>query len=190
MRNGFTLIEILIVVLISALLSTIAIAYSGTGQNTVALSVEEAKISQLVLEAKQLSISTYGASGVCGYGVTVDMAAQTYSLFKYVPGTPVCPNASAISTISSGEETKYTDGTLNIPISKGIILQAADPMTGIPYADSLYTVLFYPPDPAVFLSHDNATFPGTYPQLVIHLLTIDGQNNATVSVNAEGQVAF
>jgi prepilin-type N-terminal cleavage/methylation domain-containing protein len=195
MRNGFTLIEILIVIAISALLSTIAIFYTGAGQNTVALSVEEAKISQLILEAKELSISTYGASGVCGYGVNIDMAAQTYSLFSYIPGTPTCPDVSTITGISGtpgsgAQEGIYTQGTLNIPVSKGVIIQATDPNTGLPYPDSLYTVLFYPPDPAVFLSHDNATFPGTFTNLAVHLETSDGTNNDTILVNSQGQVSF
>src|SRR5665213_2287500 len=85
-RKAFTLIELIIVVAISALLSTLAITYSSIGRNSVSLSVEASKISQFILQAKQLSIATYtSASASCGYGVAFNMAAQTYSIFAYDP---------------------------------------------------------------------------------------------------------
>ena len=58
-RKGFTLIEILIVLAITAVLSGLAIVYTHVGQNQISLSIEESKIAQLILEAKELSIATY-----------------------------------------------------------------------------------------------------------------------------------
>ena len=58
------------------------------------------------------------------------------------------------------------------------------------------TVLFYPPDPTVLLmsvtdENNNTGFELT-PSLPLHiyLSTADAANNATISVNPEGQVSF
>ena len=80
--NGFTLIEVLIVIAISAMLAGIAIGYSGVGRNQTALSVEETKISQFILQARTLAIATYGntmASAAMEFCLTPP--TQTYSSF-------------------------------------------------------------------------------------------------------------
>ena len=189
MRNAFTLIEILVVVAISALLSTITISYLKSGQNTVSLSIEEAKISQLILEAKELSLSTYGAAGDCGYGVVInaDNNPQTYSLFAYtpygVPPTQECPDVENITNINTAQESTYQQGSWQVPVSTGITIATS--------GNSLATILFYPPDPAVFLSHDGQLLSTSTPQLFIHLVTNDSAANiATITVNSEGQVSF
>src|SRR5581483_10920311 len=151
-RRAFTIIELLIVVAISAMLSTLAITFSSVGKNQVALSVEGAKIGQFILQAKQLAIATYGAGGNCGYGVSINMAAQTYSIFAYTPaGAPPCIGISSTtahlaSGILNSEEQQYSPSTWNIPVAHGVVVQSQ--------IDSLLAVIFYPPDPTTFLSHD------------------------------------
>jgi prepilin-type N-terminal cleavage/methylation domain-containing protein len=95
-RRAFTLIELMVVLGISAVLSALAITYSKIGQNEVALSVEESKVGQFILQAKQLAIATYTvppstAAASCGFGVTFNLAAtpQTYSVFVYDPAEDI-----------------------------------------------------------------------------------------------------
>ena len=105
-RNGFTLIEMLVVIAVMALLSGLAIVYSHVGQNQVALSVESAKVAQLILEAKDLSVATYSdKKNTCGYGVHFDYSTNRYSLFEYdLPsGQSICP--SLASTTATGYMT-------------------------------------------------------------------------------------
>ncbi len=188
--RGFTIIELLVVLAISALFSTLAITYSSVGRNTVALTVEESKISQFILQAKQLSIATYASGGTksCGYGVVFNLdptppLPQTYSIFSYDPGPgdPTCPSGS-ITGISSDEEKPYTDGTWQVPISSGVRLASS--------SDNLAAILFYPPVPTVFLSSDGATFSTTVSSLNVYLESVDGENNKTMAVNSEGQITF
>jgi prepilin-type N-terminal cleavage/methylation domain-containing protein len=189
-RNGFTLVEILVVLGISALLSGMAIAYSNVSRNATALTVEEAKISQFILRAKSLAIATYGGTFTsgspvfCGYGVTFNLGAtpQTYSIFAYSPVTAptACPTGSSISSISSAQEIQYSSGSWHVPLTNGVRL--------LSQADSLVTILFYPPDPRIFLSHDNASFVSA--PLKVHLQTTDGNNSANLSINAGGQILF
>lgn len=186
-RRAFTLIEMIVVLAISALLSGIAITYSSIGRNEVALSVEAAKISQFILQAKALSVATFtgvgGAASSCGYGMVLNAAAGTYSIFAYAPtGALKCPDVSAVDGIATSEEKEYTQGTWNVPLSPGVKL--------VDEADSLVTVLFYPPDPTVFISHDGAVFLVPAVTQSVHLSTVDNKNTATISVNPDGQVSF
>lgn len=208
-RGAFTLIELLVVVAISALFSTLAITYSSIGRNDVALTVEEAKISQFILQAKQLSLATYTASGStsCGFGMTFNLATssvqpyQTYSIFSYDPGGSSCPQGGAIANISSDQEKEYTNGTWDVPVSEGVVLESQN------NEDGLVTILFYPPDPKVFLLREgdiNPAYSGvggdcgnfdcdpniSYGSAKVYLQTIDGQNSDTFAIDSEGQVEF
>lgn len=200
-NRGFTLIELLIVIAISAIFSTLAIVYSSVGKNGVALTVEESEIAQAILQAKQLSITTYTdtTSGVtlsCGYGVVINSAARTYSIFAYDPqgldanGDPikkcqqVAPGDIYTRGIANDEEKPYTQGTWNVPIPLGVNVLSK--------SDSLVTVLFYPPDPTVFSStqNDPTSFSNPATTLFVHLQTADQQNSADISISPLGQVSF
>jgi prepilin-type N-terminal cleavage/methylation domain-containing protein len=184
-RDGFTLIEMLIVIAISAMLSAIAIGYSSVGRNEIALSVETAKISQIILQAKSLSVATYGnASGACAYGVFFDLPAQTYSIFAYHPaGSGSCPPASSITGISANDMQPYTVGTWNIHVANGVVLYATS-------TDSLVDVLFYPPDPATLISRDGSTFMDFPQTSKVYLETVGAAATQEISVSPAGQVQF
>ncbi len=184
-RSAFTLIEILVVVAVAAALSALAITYTGIGRNEVALTIEESKIAQFILQAKSLSIATYGTAGtgICGYGFLIDPQAQTYSIFAYAPsGAPPCPDAAQVTGLSAGSEQSSTPGTWQVPVAQGVKI--------VPGAGALDAVLFYPPDPTVLFSTDGVSFASAPTGLSINLATVDGKNTATLTVNPEGQVTF
>lgn len=183
---GFTLIETLIVVAISAMLSAIAIGYSSVGRNEVSLSVESSKISQIILQAKSLSIATYGnAQGTCGFGVSFDANAQTYSIFAYHPqGAVSCPPAASITNIAPGDMAPYTDGTSNIHVANGVVLSAGASNDGIA------EVLFYPPEPQTFITRYEDSGSFTNEDSDVYLKTVDGAAQTVISVSAAGQVNF
>jgi hypothetical protein len=175
----------LIVIAISAMLSGIAIGYTSVGRNEVALSVEAVKVSQIILQAKSLSVATYGnAEGACAYGVSFDVASQTYSIFGYHPSsTASCPPASDITSISPADVQPYTGGTSNIHVANGVVLYATS-------TDSLVDVLFYPPDPTTFLSRDGSTFLSPAETSKVYLEVVGGAATEAISVSSAGQVEF
>jgi prepilin-type N-terminal cleavage/methylation domain-containing protein len=202
-KKGFTLIEMLVVLAITALLSGLAIVYSHIGQNQIALSIEESKVAQLILEAKELSIATYSTdSPTCAYGVQFDLASSTYSLFEYnsaeslpaYPGRPICPSLASTSiAIDPGAVDEYAAGSWQIHTAQGVKLDDPGVASG-----TIQDVLFYPPDPCTLISLDGETFEsdcsavnGNPPEeSYVYLSTTDGSASRTITVNPAGQVSL
>ena len=200
-RAAFTLVEMLVVIGITALVSAAAIMYSNVGQNEVALTVETAKIAQLVLQARELALDTYsGTGGACAYGVHFDLTSvpQTYSLFAFAPGGGPCPSAATVASttaLSSAVMVQYEPSSWHLQPGQGVRLFARGD-AGIPSScqNILTDVLFYPPVPATLISlasNPNETFSSPTPSVSsICLQTVDGKNAAVITLNPAGQVNF
>lgn len=206
-RAAFTLVEMLIVISITLLLSAAAVGYTKTGQNEVSLTIETSKIAELILQAKELAINTYGTTAIagskaCGYGVHFDVADQTYSLFAYsVAADTACPSLDEVTAngLTDAYYQEYEPGSWDIAVAQGVVMQ------GSGYAaDALGDVLFYPPAPTVLIcraSGDSSVESGgNIPNCTqfmspaqtskVYLSTVDGVNSAAVSVTPEGEVTF
>ncbi|MDR3582452.1 MAG: type II secretion system protein [Candidatus Pacebacteria bacterium] len=200
-RAAFTLVEMLVVIGITTLVSAATIIYSSVGQNEVALTVETAKISQLILQARELALDTYsGASGACAYGVHFDLTAnpQTYSLFAYTPGSAKCPSAATVvstTVLSSGVMSAYAPSSWHLQVGQGVALFSPGD-TDIPAAckNIITDVLFYPPAPTTMIAlaaSQGGAFSSPSPSVSsVCLRTVDGKNTGVVTINPEGQVSF
>jgi len=192
-RKGFTLVELLVVIVVSALISAFTIQYGKIGQNQVALNVEAAKVSQLILQAKELAIATYtSTAATCAFGVAFDYAAQTYSLFSYAPaGAPPCPALASTTALTAASVQQYEPQSWKVRVTPGIVMQSAAAGN-----DVLRDVIFYPPQPATLLSRDGATLMNPSDPLnppltsKVYLRTADGSATAVISVNPAGQVSL
>ena len=194
--KGFTLIELMVVVLVSAMLSVLAITYSHVGQNEVSLSLEASKISELILQAKQLSVATYSVNTtVCAYGVHFDYVNQTYSLFAYDSAAPLgsgsqlyCPtyeSTTAAGVITSDMAPYGGGGTWQVPMMKGVVIESSSLASNV-----LTDVLFFPPTPITIMSRDGSTFSSSTPTSRIYLSTVDNGNKSSISVSPAGQVGY
>jgi prepilin-type N-terminal cleavage/methylation domain-containing protein len=192
MRNGYTLVELLIVIAISAMLAAMVITYSGVGRNEVSVSVEAAKIESYILKAKNLAIATYDSDpNTCGYGVDFSIASDTYSLFAYQPGltTAGCPSVASVMTAgitaAAISSSSISSNDWNVAPPNGV--QLMDGGNG----DNLVVVLFIPPAPAALISRDGSTFlAATSTPSYVYLRSTDGATNANVSINSAGQVSL
>lgn len=180
-RMGFTIIELLVVIGVVILLLGCLILYSGVSRNQVALYIEEAKIAQIILRSKTLSISTFGDPNVpCGYGVEVSQAAKTYSLFSYD-----VPDCGAISNIEVNDPNKYKT-VQSFKLSQGVVFQSCPAGGG----ERLDYVLFIPPDPKTLVWVDGSPTPTATDSGKIYLATVDCSANIVVTVSTAGQVSF
>jgi len=197
-RRAFTLIELLVVVTISAFLAALAILYSSVGRNEVALSVQAAAIAQTVGRARAFSVATYAnasVTGVCAYGVGFDTVAQQYMIVAYhrPSGAAHCPDMATVKAagVSAGDISPVDAASL-FKFQSGVKMVVPGGSM-----NSLSLVLFYPPDPAVFLSA-NACLPGdstcTYDFFdgsgAVNLATVDGAASTIVQVGPTGQITW
>ncbi len=178
-RKAFTLIELLVVLTISMLLSSILILYSHGNRQQIALYSEKARLSQAIFNAKSLALAFYkpASNSYCGYGVHIDYAAQTYSIFKYnKAGIPDCNKITSINQAS--EEVINT-----VSADSNIVL--AHTAAGTPWLDD---VLFVPPYSMTFVNSNGTFVTNGYAGVVIR--TLDNSLSDSVSVNSAGLINF
>ncbi|KKU11783.1 MAG: hypothetical protein UX16_C0004G0015 [Parcubacteria group bacterium GW2011_GWB1_45_7] len=187
---GFTLIEVLVVMGIIGILSTILVGYTRQSSRNLLLSSTEAKLISLFSRAKFLSIETFFdqldnppvTKKTCAYGVYVDYEKGEIFIFQ------------DRVTINVGGTTNECDGTNNqfIENSDDAKLQGELDFvkinsTALVINDSLdnklVNVVFIPPDPDVIINSDEGENSA---DLEISLL--DGSNSFTLSVNNAGQI--
>ena len=162
-KNGYTLVEILVVMSVMALLSGVLIAYNRTGEQQIVLFKEQAKVINTILRAKSLSISTYTKEGApCGYGVHFDGTAKTYILFK--EANPCSDN-------------KYTGIDENFELNT---LPATLNFSNLELAD----ILFIPPEPKTIINGD----PNQVGTFSVIISAVSGNSSKSVNVNNYGQI--
>jgi prepilin-type N-terminal cleavage/methylation domain-containing protein len=168
-RKGYTLVEILVVLAMTTLLASYLLIYNRRTREETALLIEKTKISQVILRAKALAISTYSqTTSTCAWGVHFDYGNGTYSIASYT--APSCSNIPNISGLASSTETYALDR--NIVYSSGNL--ATD-------------ILFIPPDPVTLIwTAPSATSTSAY----IKITSPDGAASSTIFVTSAGQVTF
>ena len=144
---GFTLIEMVVGLAVMALLSSILILYSRTGEKQIILFKEQAKVVSTIWRAKSLTLQTYAKEpNVCGYGVHFDYAPDNqFIIFKDRPATGFenCLDENGVYT-GDGRYTPYSDEEFEInKLADGLELFSET------FTNSLSDVLFIPPDPKI-----------------------------------------
>lgn len=176
-RSGFTIIEVLVVIAITSLLSGLIITYTSTGRDQVALYVEESHIAQTILRAKSLAVSTYAAPATpkCGYGFHIDYQNQKYAIFGYNP-----PSCGPINSIDPASMNTID----SIALNPRLLLTSAPPGGDSGISD----VLFVPPDPKTLVWKVGVPSPASLGN--IYLSTKTGSPSITIGVSAAGQISF
>jgi prepilin-type N-terminal cleavage/methylation domain-containing protein len=169
-RRGYTIIELLVVVAITALLAGFVFSIGGNGRQQLTLMVERAKIAQVIFRARSLAISTYNQPvPPCAYGVHFDYGHGTYALNSYT-GTP-CSSISNVSGVSTPVET--------YKLGAGVVYG-----TG---SSPLSDILFFPPDPATLVFINAGA---TSSEASVYLSTSDGSGGSSIDVSSAGQITF
>lgn len=178
-RTGFTLVEVMVVMSVTAMLSALILVYNASTRETLRLFTEKARVAQLILRSKSLALSTYtdGGETPCGYGVRFDLTAGKYDLVAYRPTS--CRDRSRVNVDPEVFETVQSSA-FELPPTLEF---AQEETRGASY------VLFIAPDPTVLVARqDGSLIDNGSGQLT---LQIKGrETSATVSINAAGQVTF
>ena len=163
MDRGFTLVEMMMVITISAVLMAMVIFYGRGGEKQIILLTEQAKLVNTILRSKSLAIQTFNQSRrPCGYGV--HFIPNGYVLFK------------DLAEDCSLSDKRYSGPDEDV---ENIILNNAVKFLLPPLLD----ILFIPPDPIVILIPSQ-------PEAVLTIATLDEASSLKVKVTEAGQVTF
>jgi len=179
MRRGATLIEVLIAIAVTTILSSVLIIYGGASRAQLNLYVETVKFAQVVLRAKSMSIALYSGSSsepACGYGIRI--ASSSYDLFRYqVASVAECNN---ITPANQADYVVVQHYSLNSAFK-------FDPAPGITEGAPLSEILFVPPEPTTYLwgGDGNSIHPSG-----IAVLTDGNNSNRTITVTTAGQISY
>lgn len=168
------------------MLMSIAVTYSGTERDQIALSVEETKVSQFILQARSLALATYNNSAsthTCGYGMIFNSLNNTYSIFAYTPPvTSTCPSENNLtwSSVSNvNNQSSYTAATWQVVPGSNIKLTTS--------AGSPAIILFYPPNPDTIMFNSSGV---QIPSLSLTLIGAGGETAPQIMIDQAGQVNF
>lgn len=179
-RSAFTLIEVLVVIAITSLLAGLILSYSSTSRDRVALYVEQAKLSQTIAKAKSLTVSTYNDPVIpCGYGVHMDYAEGTYSLFSYgvAPGSNQPAECDNITTLDPGLRMDVV--TERLPAN--LVFEDPD-------GQAIEDILFLPPNPDTWIWLYGDTSTSTEGRVPV--TSRSGSFSVYVLVSNAGQISF
>lgn len=177
-NRGFTLLEIVVVIGIMAILSTMMLGYSQRNSRQVLLATTQVKLQSIFSRAKTLSIQSFFDSGsqdpdeiVCAHGVYIDKDSQRMFIFQDITDSGSCSTDPGTYEYNENKDREL-EGELNQ-------LDLADKTVQIDKYDSHY-VIFIPPEPIV-------EFDGTNENESSVTIT-DGDMDLTVTVTKDGQI--
>jgi prepilin-type N-terminal cleavage/methylation domain-containing protein len=145
-EDGFTLFELLVVIVMIAILSGIIFVNPNSWQKNLALERSAQKIGQDISQSRALSMK--GESGTClsgspnGYGLYLDKANPSkYFIYMNCDSDPS-------KGYNSSFDKKFEDS--DIPLEKNIVICGLK-AGGSDQSD--LSIFFEPPDPAVFVNN-------------------------------------
>lgn len=187
--GGFTLIEVLVSVAITVLITGSLIVYGSASRKFVALTVEEAKIAQQILKAKSLSVTTRRSSAgaaFCGYGWHIDYAARSYFIYRY--------EGADCSVIDPADPAYLRNVIERSELNENLVFSQLITAEGGGGPGPLLDVLFVPPEPKTIIlsgvDPESATQLTGFDRATITLRTRGGGPTGIITVTTAGQVTF
>jgi prepilin-type N-terminal cleavage/methylation domain-containing protein len=173
-KDGFTFIEIITTVAVTALLSALFIGYSAGGRERLTLYREHARLLANIYRAKALAIETYAEPNVpCAFGVNLDVTASRYRLFR--DEAPLCTTPSrAYVYDSTGDQVLSGE---DYPLPAGYTLSLTP--------SNIRNITFVPPDPNVYISNTSGGVTSTNATIVV---TSPNGSTLSIQVNDFGQI--
>jgi prepilin-type N-terminal cleavage/methylation domain-containing protein len=181
-EKGFTIAELLTVVIIIGILSAVVFSNYGGSNKTMALGRASQQLAQDLRRAQQMSMgSLSGVAGVtAGYGMYfINASSGSPSSLSYIifrNDTKASLNASYVN--SSSDPTVET-----INIEKGIKICDIK-VNGTTLGSNPLSVFFLPPDPITYI---NGGYVGSTASIVL-CVADDASKTMTVKINNSGMI--
>jgi len=179
--EGFSLLELIVVMGIVAILTSILAGYSRQSSTQLILSSKEAQILNLISRAKLLSIETFfqeiGSQPtplkICAYGIHVDTTANEVFIFQdRMPEATGC--GSSDNSYNSSDDARLTSELDVVKIN---------PET-LALSGTLQDVVYIPPDPDVVINNNDAKKDAS-----IKVDLVSGSRSFIINVYKSGQVS-
>lgn len=175
---GFTLVEIMVVIGITVLLSGFALSYNRSGRRQVSLYRDESVVVGTLQRAKSLAAERFNKeiSGRrnCTFGLHFDPGSKNFFLFQDM--VPASSNPVADCNQANGVNYHYDASSVPSEKLESYTLDPQIDFSNIPVGG--LDIVFVPPDLAVI---SNQTLPVT-----ISLQTSDGSISADIIVSRAG----
>ena len=171
MKDGFTLIEAMIVISILTLMTAFLILYNRTGERQILLLNEKSSIISTILRAKNLSLGVFVKQPiretVCGYGVYLE--GSRYFIYKDLAGN--CDLSDKRYSLNNPDELVAGEDHALHPALKFTDKDAND-------------ILFAPPIPSVFFDGSPAT-----DEKIIGISDLAKLSEVKIIINNAGQIS-
>lgn len=156
--QGFTLIEMMMVILIISVLVTIAGLSTKTRNENLSLSIQHEKLRSLFFRAKTLAMNSVSSNGTfCGYGVYVDTAARKATIFMDKQSGGSCVFGGNVGRYDNSDQ--LLNSTTDVFVGEaGIDLACfygagwANMDSGFSAGSCATSVVYTPPDPTATFS--------------------------------------
>lgn len=174
-QKGFTILELMVVVFIVAILTTIYLAGYRSGEKSFRLQRAANKLASDVRRAAELSMSAKDSKSSCA-GIT----ASAYGIYAEF-ATPASYKLYA-DTVGGDRLYGSSDCVIeNITLEKGVIIK------DISTAPKKTTISFQPPDPQVFIRWNNPSDSTSSVTITLGLQN-DPTKTRTITVNKSGLI--
>jgi len=178
-RNGFTLIEIIIVVAIILLLTAVIIPGLRIADKSLALDREARTVAQDIRRTMEFALRAQEFTGcigpniISGYGVHFNKNLPgCYLIYAECGGSKSYEGEKCDETAGSGPDKKIEI----VKIEKGIQIQSISPSPNV-------DILFIPPDPLLYVNgneNNSAT-------IVLELID-DASQTRTITISSKGVI--
>lgn len=183
-NSAFTLVEVIVVMSIIVVLSTILVGYTRESGKRLILTTTEAKMLSLISRAKFLSIETFfkeqegpgNGEKICGYGVHVE-GNELFIFQDKVASQDPCSSSNY-----SWNTNNSNDFKMGGELDRMIIDTQIFKMTS-----TLQNIVFIPPDPDIVINGDKDSEDYTSEGITINLVD-DNDEGFTIKVDNVGQV--